>query len=102
MGCGFLESVYQECLEIEFEYCKIPFVTQQEIALRYRDKPLKSKFKPDFLCFDAIILELKATSALIDEHRGQLLNYLHATEQKVGYLLNFGHYPKMEFERFIL
>jgi GxxExxY protein len=101
-GCGFLESVYQECLEIEFEHQGILFVPQKELRLSYRDRPLKQTFKADFVCWDKIILEIKAVSELVDEHRAQVLNYLNATGFKLGMLVNFGHYPKLEYERFAL
>ena len=102
MGCGFLEAVYQECLEIEFEYQKIPFCAQKEFNLTYRGRELKQRYKPDFLCYDKIIVKIKAVSEIIDEHRSQVLNYLNATELNLGLLVNFGHYPKLEYERFIL
>jgi GxxExxY protein len=101
-GCGFLEAVYQECLEIEFEYQGIPFLSQQEQKLNYRHRELKQGFKPDFVCYDKIIVELKAVSGLVEEHRAQVLNYLNATGMKLGLLINFGHYPKLEYERLIL
>ena len=101
-GCGFLEPVYQECLEIEFNLQEIPFTAQKELILEYRGQRLKQKYKPDFVCFEKIIVEIKAVSKLIDEHRAQLLNYLHATGYKVGLLINFGHHPKIEHERFVI
>jgi GxxExxY protein len=101
-GCGFLEPVYQECLEIEFEYQGIPFFPQKELKLSYRDRKLKQGFKPDFVCYDKIIVEIKAVSELVGDHRAQILNYLSATGMKLGLLINFGHYPKLEYERFIL
>ena len=102
MGCGFLEPVYQECLEIEFNLQEIPFTAQKELILEYRGKRLKHTYKPDFICFEKIVVEIKAVSNLIDEHRAQLLNYLHAPGYKVGLLINFGHHPKIEHERFII
>lgn len=99
MGCGFSEAVYQECLEIEFEYQGIPFISQRELGLTYRGKKLKSTFKPDFICFDKIIVEIKAVSNLNDEFRHQVLNYLSATKFELGLLVNFGHFPKIEYER---
>lgn len=102
MGCGFLEAIYQECLEIEFEFQHIPFKAQDEIKLQYRGRKLKHGFKPDFFCYDKIIVEIKAVSHLIDDHRAQLINYLSATQVELGLLFNFGHYPKVEFERLIL
>jgi len=101
-GCAFTEPVYQECLEIEFEHRYIPFVAQAAIKLSYRDRELKQDFRADFVCYDKIIIELKAVSQLIGVHRAQLLNYLSATGMKLGILVNFGHYPKIEYERLIL
>ena len=98
-GCGFLEPVYQECLGIEFEYQRIPAVTKPSLVISYRGRILKQTYEPDFVCFGRIIVELKAVSALADEHRAQLLNYLHATGFALGLLVNFGHYPKLEYER---
>ncbi len=100
-GCGFLEAVYQECMEIEFEFLKLPAVPKPALSLAYRNRPLKQKYEPDFVCFGKIILELKAVSDLVDEHRAQLLNYLNATGFKLGLLVNFGHYPTLEWERIV-
>jgi len=101
-GCGFLEAVYQECLGIEFEYRKIPYGAKKELQLFYRDRQLNCKYVPDFICYDKIILEIKAVSKLADEHRAQLLNYLNASGFKLGLLINFGHFPKLEYERIVL
>jgi GxxExxY protein len=101
MGCGFLESVYQECLEKEFIHRCLPFESQKEIEIAYKGETLLHKFKPDFVCYEKIIVEIKAVSKLVDEHRAQILNYLNATQYKLGLLVNFGHYPKLEKERFI-
>jgi len=98
-GCGFLEPVYQECMEIELAIQGIAFVPKRSLALSYKSRPLKSTYEPDFICFDKIILELKAVSALADEHRAQVLNYLNATGLRLGLLVNFGHYPLLEWER---
>jgi len=98
-GCGFLEPVYQECLEIEFEYQRISAIAKPSLTLSYRGRILTQTYEPDYVCFGKIIVELKAVSALTDEHRGQLLNYLHATGFELGLLVNFGHYPKLEYER---
>ncbi|MGA9453439.1 MAG: GxxExxY protein [Verrucomicrobiia bacterium] len=101
-GTGFLEAVYQECLEIELSERKIPFKVQPELSLTYKGRPLKSKFKPDFICYDKIVLELKAVTVLADEHRAQVQNYLRASGMKLGLLVNFSHYPKLEYERIAL
>jgi GxxExxY protein len=98
-GCGFLEPVYQECMTIEFEYQRIPAIAKPSLVLSYRGRILKQTYEPDYVCFEKIIVELKAVSALADEHRAQLLNYLHATGFELGLLVNFGHYPGLEYER---
>ncbi len=101
-GCGFLESVYQECLEIEYEYQQVPFVPQEALRLFYRGKELKQRFIPDFICFGKIIVEIKAVDALTDKHRAQVINYLNATGYQLGLLVNFGDHPKIEWERLVL
>jgi GxxExxY protein len=100
-GCGFLEAVYQECLEIELELQGIPFVARKPLPLEYKGRPLRQVYVPDLLCFGSVVVELKAVSTLTDEHRAQVINYLHATGYEVGLLINFGHYPKIEFERLV-
>ena len=102
MGCGFLEAVYQECLEIELEYQGIPFRPWQELDLTYRGRELKQKYVPDFLCYDSVIVEIKAVSELAGEHSAQLINYLKAAHFQVGILANFGHYPKLEYKRMVM
>ena len=100
-GCGFLEPVYQECFEIEFEYLKIPANAQPELFITYRDKKLNKTYRPDFICYDKIIVEIKAVSEITDEHRAQVINYLNATGFKLDLLINFGHYPKLQWERIV-
>jgi GxxExxY protein len=100
-GCGFLEPVYHECLEIELELQGIPFLSKPPHTLQYRGRTLAQTFSPDFLCYERIILEIKAVSVLLDEHRAQVLNYLSATGCNLGLLVNFGHYPRMEYERLL-
>ncbi len=102
MGCGFLEAVYQECLEKELAVRDIPFVAQQELRLYYKGETLRQFYKPDLICFGKIIVELKAVSALSGEHKAQVLNYLKATGYEVGLLVNFGCYPKAIVERLVL
>jgi GxxExxY protein len=98
-GCGFLEPLYHECLAIEFEHQRIPAISKPSLTLSYRERTLLQTYEPDFICFGKIILELKTASALADEHRAQLLNYLHATGFELGLLVNFGQYPRLEYER---
>lgn len=98
-GCGFTETVYQECLAIEFAIQEIPFVRHPRILMDYKGTILQQYFELDFLCFDKVIVELKAVRSLIDEHRSQTLNYLNATKFDLALLVNFGHHPKLEYER---
>ncbi len=100
-GCGFLEAVYQECLEIEFELRGIPFASHVDLHLEYKGRNLKHRYQPDFVCFNAIVIEIKAVSALCDEHRAQIHNYLRASGHKLGFLANFGHHPLLEYERIV-
>ena len=101
-GCGFVEAVYQECFEIELALRNIPFQAQPELQLEYKKRVLSQKYRPDVVCYGKIIVEMKAVSELVDEHRAQVLNYLNATGHRVGLLVNFGHHPKLEWERFVL
>lgn len=101
-GCGFLEAVYQECLELEFADRGIPFQVQVPLLLAYKGRPLKCRYTPDFICHERIVVEVKAMSALTDENRAQLINYLRASGFRLGLLVNFGHHPKLEYERFVL
>jgi GxxExxY protein len=102
MGCVFVEPVYQECLELEFAAQGIAFQPQAELTLRYKGQLLKQKYIPDFILFEKIVLEIKAASDLAPEHRAQVHNYVHATGHRLGLLVNFGHYPKVEWERIVL
>jgi len=102
MGCGFLENVYQECLEKELDLCEIPFEAQKILKLTYKGKPLKQTCMPDIICYDKIIVELKAVKEVGPEHRAQVFNYLKATGLRLGLLVNFGHYPKATVERIIM
>ncbi|MDT8376076.1 MAG: GxxExxY protein [Mariprofundaceae bacterium] len=102
MGGGFLESVYQECLEKELTAKGIPFVSQPELALTYKGESLRQTYRPDLICYDQIIVELKAVKELAPEHKAQVINYLNATRLKLGLLVNFGSHPKAQIERFVL
>ena len=101
MGCGFLEAVYQECVSMEFTSQGIPFIAQPSLQLSFKGHPLKQTYEPDFLCFNEIILELKATKNLIDDFRAQTVNHLKTTKKQLALLVNFGHYPNLEYERFV-
>jgi len=102
MGCGFLEAVYQKCLEREFLLRGISFEAQKRIGLTYKGQLIDQEYTPDFLCFKKIILEIKAEAILVDSNRAQTINYLHATGFKLGLLVNFGHHKTLEWERFAL
>jgi GxxExxY protein len=101
MGAGFLEAVYQECLRMEFLDQGIPFVEKPNLKLDFKERRLKQTYEPDFLCYDEIIVEIKATKHLLDDHRAQAINYLKATDKQLALLVNFSHHPKLEYERFV-
>ena len=86
-------------LGIELEHRRIPTIAQPGLSLEYRGRILSQKYFPDFVCYEKIIVELKAITDLTDEHRAQVLNYLKATRFELGLLVNFGHYPKLQYER---
>ncbi len=102
LGCGFTEGVYQGALTKEFELREIPYKSQSEMTIEYKGFVLNQVFRPDFLCFGKIILELKATKDTCEEHKAQLLNYLKVSKLRLGLLVNFGHYPRATVERVIL
>ena len=102
MGCGFLESVYQECLSIEFNARGIPFKAKPRLEITYRDQLLNQFYEADFICFEKIIIELKAVSLLAKAHEAQVINYLSITKFELGILMNFGHFPKVETKRIIV
>ena len=101
LGSGFLEGVYQESLALEFRSREIPFAAKRELELCYKGQILESTYQPDFICYDAIIVELKSASGLVDRHRAQVHNYLKATGHRLGLLVNFGGEPKLEYERIV-
>ena len=102
LGFGFLEAIYQEALEIEFQRRGIPYEREKELNIVYDGVQLKQTYKADFVCYGKIIVELKAVSELDDAHRSQVYNYLHATGYRLGLLLNFGCYDELEKERIVI
>jgi GxxExxY protein len=102
LGAGFLEAVYQECLEIEFAARRIPFIAQRPLRLEYKGRSLRQGYTPDFVCVERVIVELKAVNALLPEHRAQTINYLRASGMRLGLLVNFCSTPKVHIERFAL
>ena len=102
LGCGFLEPVYQEALEIELGFREIPFTAQQELPIKYKDITLKKYYKADFVCFGKIIVEIKAVAALSPVDWAQLLNYMKASGFRVGLLFNFGSHGRLEYKRLVI
>ena len=100
LGRGFLEAVYQEALEKEFKLRDIPYKREIPMTIYYKNEPLNKCYVADFICYEKIIVELKALSTLTTEHQAQVLNYLAATRLKLGLLLNFGK-PNLEHKRII-
>ena len=103
LGCGFLEAVYQEALELEFQIKKIPYEREKTLQIEYKSNILKKEYVADFVCFGKVIVELKALSNLCDDHYAQIINYLKATDNEVGVLINFGtislQYKRVVFEK---
>lgn len=89
-------------MEKELHFRKIPFIPQAELELTYKGEPLKQKYKPDIICYNKIIVELKAVKQTTPEHEAQVINYLKATNMKLGLLVNFGTYPKVAIKRLAL
>ena len=101
LGPGFLEPVYQEAMEIEIAARKIPSKSQHQITVKYKGRTLKKFYIADLICYDKIIVEIKAMDKLTLREEGQLINYLKATGIKVGVVINFGHYPSLEWKRLV-
>ena len=99
LGDGFLEGVYQEAMEMELAERGIPFKSQEDIKITYKGKQLRQAYRADIICFDKIILELKAVKQLLPEHQAQLQNYLRATGMKLGLLVNFCNHDGVEIRR---
>jgi GxxExxY protein len=102
LGRGFLEPIYQEAFEIELGRRRLPFEAHRELTICYKGQPLEKKYIPDLICFEQIIVELKACERLTCIDEGQLLNYLKMTGMHVGLLVNFGSRPKLEWKRYVL
>lgn len=100
LGKGFLESVYQEALEKEFVKRNIPFNRQKKLQITFHGEPLSKYFISDFICYDSIILEIKASSFIHKDNQDQVINYLKATGFSVGLLINFGE-SSLKWKRFI-
>jgi GxxExxY protein len=101
LGCGFLEAVYQEALSIEFSKRNIPFEQEKYLTINYKGELLQKKYKADFICYDKIIIELKALSKFAPENMAQTLNYLKITDFQLGLLVNFGT-TSLQYKRVVL
>ena len=99
LGCGFLEAVYQQALSLEFQFRKIPFQREVDLPIRYKGTALDATYRVDFICYDAVIVELKALSRLSGSEEAQVINYLKAKGGGVGLLLNFGT-DSLTYKRF--
>jgi GxxExxY protein len=101
LGGGFREAVYQEALELEFIEQDLPYEREKKMRIKYKKQILKKKYFADFLCFDEVIIELKAVTEITNIHKGQIFNYLKASDKRLGMLINFGP-EKLEYKRFII
>lgn len=101
LGCGFLEAVYQEALEIELNQQSIPFIREQQLNIYYKNQLLSKKYQADFICYDKIILELKAIDSIAGIHVSQILNYLKVTGCQLGIIVNFGE-RSLRYKRIVL
>lgn len=100
LGCGFLERVYQDALEVEFRLRNIHYEREKLIQVMYKGHPLGEPYRADFVCYGKIIVELKSVSKILDVHRAQIINYLKATKMKLGFLVNFGE-ENIKIERIV-
>ena len=100
LGPGFLEAVYQEALEIEFQLRDIPYERERQLNIDYKGHTLSKHYNTDFVCYDKIIVETKAICELTSKDESQVLNYLKATGYKLGILINFGE-ERLRYKRMV-
>lgn len=101
LGCGFLEAVYQEAMQVELRGLGLPFESQREFHVRYRGRPLDGRYRADLVCYGHVLVELKALQRLTGTEEAQVINYLKAAKLRLGLLINFGR-PSLEYRRFLL
>lgn len=99
LGCGFLEAVYQEALALEFDQRQIPCQSEVQLPIFYKGQRLNTTYRADFICYNSVVVELKALSKLGGVEESQVINYLKATGLEIGLLLNFGA-TSLEYKRF--
>lgn len=102
LGVGFAEPVYQCALAIEFERRRVPFAREPKLEVVYKGVPLNKTFRPDFVCYDQVIVELKCQFRLTGVEESQIINYMRITSLHVGLLMNFGARPKLEWSRYVI
>lgn len=102
LGYGMAEEIYQQSLEIELTVRNVPFRSKHELPVFYKGRQLETRYRPDFLVFEQIVVELKAVTELAPEHEAQLFNYMRIARLPVGYLLNYGYKKRLQWQRFIL
>jgi GxxExxY protein len=102
LGPGFLEDVYQEAMELELGARQIPFVPKPRLLVYFKDQLLKKHYEADFLVHSGIVVEIKAVRSIAPEHEAQLINELRITRHRVGYLINFGAWPRLQWSRRVL
>jgi GxxExxY protein len=100
LGCGFLEAVYQEALAVELRLRTIPHRREVDLPVSYKGQRLNTTYRADFICYDRVIVELKALKRLSGVEEAQIINYLKATGMETGLLLNFGT-PSLQYKRFV-
>ena len=98
LGNGYLEEVYQNALEEELRLRRIPFAAKKELHVRYKGRDC-GLYEPDFICFDRIIIEIKSVEEIHPKHEAQLVNYLRMTGFRLGLLVNFSAYPRVDIRR---
>ncbi len=102
LGSGFLEEVYQEAMELELGERQIPFISKPRLHVYFKDHLLKKYYEEDFLVHSAIVVEIKAVRTATPEYDAQLLNELRITRHRVGYMINFGAWPRLQWSRRVL
>jgi len=102
LGRGFLEPIYQEAFEIELGRRGLPFEPQAQLTIEYKGQPLEKKYVADVVCFNQIVVELKACDRLTGIDEAQLLNYMRMTRMRVGLLINFGSQVRLEWKRYVV